>query len=584
LVLQRNYFRGFVGASIVLTTFASFSSTVAAQGQVNVPLPPTREEIERPATTPDERPAQLSVEGDIERAPCPLREPAYANVPVTITEVRFNNLQGVSPEQMRDVYAPYLGTQQSVGVLCDIRDAAATLLRSKGYLAAVQVPTQRIEDGIVQMEVLFAKVTAIRVRGDAGRGEQLVASYLERLTEDPVFNQNNAERYLLLARDLPGYNVRMTLVPAGTGPGELIGDITVRRRPYEVDFNLQNMGSDDAGPFGAQLRAQFYGLTGMGDRTYVSAYTTPDFKEQQIVQLGHIFRVGSEGLTLAGRMTYAWTEPDIGNFGGNKVEATTLLASVEASYPLVRRQSGSVWLTGGLELVDQDVDFIGPLTRDRLRVFYARIAADTIDLDSGNNPRFRAAGEIELRRGVDILGASEPCNLTCGLTRTPTSRADGDPTATVLRATGSVEVALGTKLSAFVRTRAQIGFDPLMSFEEYSGGNFTIGRGYQPGVIVGDDGLGFQFELRGPRIRPSQTFDLTFQPFGFADIAWAWDDLRNGAADPQRLTSVGAGVRSRISDRYSLDLTFAVPTRRTGFLTETPDPRLLFTFTALLLP
>ncbi len=44
------------------------------------------------------------------------------------------------------------------------------------------------------------------------------------------------------------------------------------------------MAARDAGPYGAQLRAQFYGLTGMGDRTYVSAYSTLDFQEQQIVQ------------------------------------------------------------------------------------------------------------------------------------------------------------------------------------------------------------------------------------------------------------------------------------------------------------
>lgn len=555
-----------------------------AQGQVNVPSPPTREEIERPTQVPDRAPPQLSVEGDIERAPCPLRDPAYADVMVNINEVRFNNLQGVSPDLLRQAYAPYLGSQQPVGVLCDVRDAAATALRAQGYLAAVQVPTQRIENGIVQMEVLFAKVTAIRVRGDAGRGEKLIAQYLERLTDDAVFNQRNAERYLLLARDLPGYNVRMTLVPAGTAPGELIGDITVRRRAYEVDLNVQNMGSDDAGPFGAQIRAQFYGLTGMGDRTYISAYTTHDFEEQQIVQLGHVLRVGSEGLTLAGRFTYAWTEPDIGNFGTNKIEATTLLAGLEARYPLVRRQAGSVWLTGGLELVDQDVDFIGPLTRDRLRVFYARLSADTIDLNGGSTPGYRAAGEIELRQGVDIFGASDACNLTCGLTRTPTSRADGDPTHFLLRASGEVEVALGTKFSALVRPRLQIAFDPLLSFEEFSGGNYTVGRGYAPGAITGDDGFGVQFELRGPRVRPSQSFDFTFQPFVFTDIAWAWDDLRSGATDPQRLTSLGGGIRSRFGDRFSLDLTLAVPTRKAGLMTETPDPRLLFTFTTLLLP
>ncbi|AOG01732.1 POTRA domain, ShlB-type family protein [Blastomonas sp. RAC04] len=325
----------FLGSAMVA---GLFGATAGHAQQINVPSPPTREEIERPVQQRADRPARLTVEGDIERAPCPLADPAYANVRLTLTEARFNNLGPVAPAELRPLYEPYIGTEQPVAVLCEIRDAVATKLRRDGYIAAVQVPTQRIDNGIVQFEVLYAKLTSIRVRGDAGNGEKLVAGYLERLTEGTVFNQRLAERYLLLARDLPGYDIRLTLVPAGTGPGELIGDVTVRRTPYEVDLNVQNLAARDAGPYGAQLRAQFYGLTGMGDRTYISAYSTLDFDEQQIVQAGHEFRVGKEGLTLGGRFTYAWTKPQLNLPAGvgATIDATTLLASIEARYPLLR--------------------------------------------------------------------------------------------------------------------------------------------------------------------------------------------------------------------------------------------------------
>jgi len=563
---------------------ALVSTTAGHAQQVNVPSPPTREEIERPVPQRTDRQVRLTVEGDIERAPCPLADPAYANVRLTLTEARFNNLGPVAPVELRPLYEQYVGTDQPVAVLCEIRDAVATKLRRDGYIAAVQVPTQRIDNGIVQFEVLYAKLTSIRVRGDAGNGEKLVASYLERLTTDTVFNQQVAERYLLLARDLPGYDIRLTLVPAGTAPGELIGDVTVRRTPYEVDFNVQNLAARDAGPYGAQLRAQFYGLTGMGDRTYISAYSTLDFEEQQILQAGHEFRVGGEGLTLAGRFTYAWTKPDINipAAARTSIDATTLLASIEARYPLVRGQAASLYSTVGLDYVDQDIDFIGPLSRDRIRIAYAQLAGEAIDMANGAKPRWRMGGQIELRHGLDILGASDPCNFVCALVRTPTTRGDGDPEATVLRGEISAEASLGDQLSVFVRGRGQLAFDPVLSFEEFAGGNFTIGRGYDPGVIVGDDGAGFQVELRGPQISPIKETDFSFQPFVFFDAAWTWDDGRPG--DPQRLSSVGGGVRARIDNRFRLDLTIAVPTERTGLLTDTPDPRILFTFTTLLLP
>ena len=70
---------------------------------------------------------------------------------------------------------------------------------------------------------------------------------MNQLTKQPVFNRYDAERYLLLASDLPGYTVRLTLRPAGTAPGEVVGDVTVQHTPAYVDFNVQNGGSQRSG-------------------------------------------------------------------------------------------------------------------------------------------------------------------------------------------------------------------------------------------------------------------------------------------------------------------------------------------------
>ena len=132
---------------------------------------PTREELTRIARPPAESRPTLNIVGGVERSPCPLADPRFADVKVTISEVQFNGLKGATSEEMRSAWAPYAGTEQPVAVLCEIRDAAATLLRNKGYLAAVQVPTQRIENGVVRMETLFARVTTVRARGQTDGAE-----------------------------------------------------------------------------------------------------------------------------------------------------------------------------------------------------------------------------------------------------------------------------------------------------------------------------------------------------------------------------------------------------------------------------
>ena len=59
-----------------------------------------------------------------------------------------------------------------ISTVCEIRDRAATILRDAGYIAAVQVPEQRIEDGIVHFQVLMAHLTQVRVRGEATGAER----------------------------------------------------------------------------------------------------------------------------------------------------------------------------------------------------------------------------------------------------------------------------------------------------------------------------------------------------------------------------------------------------------------------------
>ena len=544
---------------------------------------PTRDELTRDRPPEAPRRPTLNVVGGIERSPCPLADPRYADVKVTLTEVRFNNLKGATPEELRPSWAAYANSPQPVAVLCEVRDAAATILRGKGYLAAVQVPTQRIENGVVTMETLFARVTTVRARGQTGGAEAKLAAYLSKLTEDDIFDRNRAERYLLLARDLPGYNVQLTLLPAGTVPGELIGEVSVLRTAFTLDAMVQNLAARQTGRWGGQVTAAAYGLTGLGDVTTASFYSTFDVREQKIASLAHSFRPGSEGLTIDAAFTYAWTRPDLD--AGEEVPdlvARTLFASIGARYPLVRRQNHNLWLGAGFDFVNQKVDFFEPLTRDRLRIGFLRASWDAIDLRS-RRPKWRAAGTIELRRGFSVFDASDPCPATgCPIGAPGLSRFDGRPTATLIRAAGSAEYAIGTSFSLAASPRLQKAFAPVVSFEEYTAGNYTIGRGYEPAIIAGEGGAGAAVELRGPRLNLGQAVPAAVQPYLFGDAAWVWN--HNDGRGAERVRSAGGGVRADLDTRFRLDAALAFPLVRAGLQTKRGDPRLLVTLTSRFIP
>lgn len=579
-----------------LLALACASAGVAAQGQPAAPTPPTRQEIEGTVGRPPRQaPGAVTVEGGLERPPCALDDPQYHSIRFTVAGAEFADLQGLPPAALRESYAEFVGTEQPLSVICRMRDRASAILREAGYIAAVEVPAQRIEDGVVRFRVLMARLVGLRVRGDAGRNERLVARYLEPLTRQPVFSAREAERALLLAGDLPGMNVRLSLRPAGTVPGEVVGDVAVARLGGQLDHVVQNYGSEAAGRGGHLLRGQLFGLTGLGDRTVLGFYTTADFEEQQTVQLAHDFRLGGQGLQLGGQITYAWAQPFTGS-PRLDLESRTLFATLEASYPFIRTRRHSVRGGIGFDIVDQEVDFGGlPLSVDRLRILWGRIGFEAEAprrlRGAGGEaaPRWRADGAVELRQGIGGLGASRGCGralAACAAPGTiPPSRLEGEPDAAVARAEARGEWRPVPGLTVFLGAAVQYADDPLFAFEEFSAGNYTIGRGYDPATIVGDRGAGLQAELRFGEIAPQNADDLELQPYLFFDAAWVRNRDRlfvgGGAQD---LQSVGAGLRGAYGDRVQVDVTFAVPLARAGFQTETPDPRLLISLTTRLLP
>jgi len=124
----------------------------------------------------------------------------------------------------------------------------------------------------------------------------------------------------------------------------------------------------------------------------------------------------------------------------------------------------------------------------------------------------------------------------------------------------------------------------LLSFEEYSAGNYTTGRGYDPGAILGDRGIGTQVELRyGSRI-PASAKRPAIEGYAFWDHAKVGNEDKVVVIDQSNhLDSVGAGARVNF-DRFALDAGVAVPLSKVGLDDKKPGPRFLISLTTRLWP
>ncbi|GGI68312.1 heme:hemopexin-binding protein [Polymorphobacter multimanifer] len=493
---------------------------------------------------------------------------------------------------LADVGAGLDGRAQPLAEICRLRDEASAALQRARFVAAVQVPEQELADGVLRLRVTTARIVELRVRGDAGKGQARLEKLLERLRALDPLNEQEAERILLLANDIPGTQVTLELRPAPSGQaGEVIGEILLQRDIGSVVTNVQNYGSTQIGRWSGVIRGELYGITGLADRTYLSVFSTSDVRELVVVQGGHDFAAGNDGLRFAANMTYAKTRPTLPNAAANfALTSESILASLSASYPLVRSTTANVRVGGGFDLIDQRTRALGQLINlDQVRAAWLRLDGDVVARRlSVLAPAWRLGAYAELRQGLGVLGATPVGGG--GKSALPT-RFEGNSQAFVFRAglNGEARVRFGpnSPYAATLATdiRGQWTPDPLLAFDEFAVGNLTLGRGYDPGATAGDRVVGASTEVRLGKPVPLSTNDIAFEALGFYDHVELWNLDSNNFERRRTLRSIGGGVRATFGNHMRLDLVYAKPLdRNLAIDVEKPGARLLLSLTVRALP
>ncbi|WP_174274377.1 ShlB/FhaC/HecB family hemolysin secretion/activation protein [Sphingomonas bacterium] len=568
--------RSFAGLPILMALALTAGQGAVAAPPEDIP-PPTREEVQRAAPERALMPSHLTVE-PLAPPPCPLAATSGETTTV-LGGVVFEGVEEAAATTLKPAYEALVDRKIAPPDLCGIRDAAAAILARQGYIAAVEIPPQRLSDGgIARLRVVMARLVGFEVRGVAGRRRRLVEAYLRALVRPAPFNTREAERKLLLARDLPGLDITFTLVPAQE-PGEVIADVSVKARPLDVQLGLQNYGSGDTGRWGVLAAAQAANLIAAGDQLSLGLFSSTHPRRQIVVQSAYDARIGHDGLGIGLRFTDAWIRTRAES--GLVFRSHTIVGSLLARYPLVRSQRLDIAASGGLDVIDQDLRAQGfLLTRDRLRTAFLLVDFGIGDTAREQHPpRWRAGGALEVRKGLAALGASRGCGSAPAFADCayfPTiSRLDADPQAALVRFSGSAEARVMGAVSIAFTPRAQYAFAPLLGYEQFSGGAYTIGRGYDPGAAIGDSGMGLATELRYGALQ-AWGKQLTMQPYAFVDAVRAW--IRSASTpgdDGGTLISAGGGVRAMLGSRVRADLALAVPLRTAPSAVRRGDTRVL---------
>ncbi|MEJ0027113.1 MAG: POTRA domain-containing protein [Rhizomicrobium sp.] len=463
--------------------------------------------------------------------------PHRSAVPRAVDEVRFKlsdiKILGsvkIPPEQFRALYAGLIGKDVTLGDIIDVADGIEKAYRDKGYLLVrAYVPPQRVRDGVFTINVVEGYLGAVTVQGGDRSVRRNIDGYLKPAMLSRPPRLSTVERGLLLTNDIPGVSATGVLKPSPDKPGASDLVIDIAQPPVTGGISVDDRGSRFSGIWTVQGDVEFNSIFG-ADQLAATVTSSPSSLEQIAGTLRYRSAIGDDGLvgTLVGTVTHGEPGSTLSAFN---VLTDSWAAGGRLTYPLIRSRAETLILDGGFTAQDARVDVAGPISHDQWRV---------IDL-GGSYQRTGLFGDgvwtstFDVAQGLPILGATANGAPTL-------SRLGGHTDFTKITGTTRLLLPLFASLSAALNAQGQVAFDRLITGEQVAFGGTQIGRGYDPGAITGDHGLGGSAELRYD-VRFADSFIQGLQPYVYADAAETWYMNHTLSLPNQNILSVGGGVR-----------------------------------------
>ena len=487
-------------------------------------------------------------------------KPAIADPSLQVTVKTFR-IVGATVYREQDLLVLLQPFQdQSLG-LTDLEQAAATITRfyrKNGYLVArAYVPAQEIKQGVVEIAILEGHVgrVALQMKNADARLRQTAAENMlgGAIKQDDLVEEAPIERGLLLLNDLPGMEVKSTLVPgASVGMSDLIVEAYEK---YWIN------GSVDADNFGNRYtdRNRIGGSVnldnpvGVGDRLSLRALTSGS--RMNYGRLSYLLPVGDQGTKFG--TAYSRVDYKLGH------ELAALEASGDADvsnlfvlHPFQRTRRFSLFGTVGFDHKDFTNRANGTVTSDK--------TDDLLSLGLSGESRDDKGGgginnfEATLVRGrLDLSGA--PADQTADAT---TAQTNGGFSKVDYRAARLQRVT--EEISFYAAWQGQRASTNLDSSEKFVLGGPLGVRAYPQGEAAGDEADVLNLELRWDTT--SAWAPGYFQWAGFVDAGRVrmhkdlWNGWQGGNARlPNGYVLYGSGIALTWSmpSRYQLRASYA---------------------------
>lgn len=219
--------------------------------------------------------------------------------------------------------------------LADLRTMATRITsfyNDRGYFVAqAYLPAQDISDGVVTIVVSEGRYGKIIVNNNSKLTNSIPNTILGNLESGAPITIAPVESSLLLLSDVPGVQVKSTLVPGTTaGTSDLIVDIDPDRL-VTGSLDADNAGNRYTGEYRYGAIVNFNNMLGFGDVASLRVMST--FDGLDYARGSYQMQFGKATVGVA----YSWLEYELGKeFSFLDANGSAKIASIYASYPLQR--------------------------------------------------------------------------------------------------------------------------------------------------------------------------------------------------------------------------------------------------------
>ncbi|MCU0965467.1 MAG: ShlB/FhaC/HecB family hemolysin secretion/activation protein, partial [Burkholderiaceae bacterium] len=430
--------------------------------------------------------------------PCAARAQAAAAAPPSFALLEFEVVGNtvLSVLNVERVLLPYMGEQRSLEDVEAARAALEKAYQEAGYLSVfVDVPEQRITDGVVQLQVTEGRVEALRVTGARYYDQGHIRNRV------PELAAGNVPNFKRVQQQIDGLNrderrVQPVLRP-GIEPGTVEAELKVTDRlPLSGSIEINNRHPADTDPWRVQASLRYDNLFQLDHSIAFSLVTAPrDPSQTSLIALNYNAPL-ADGWSALGFLTLSNSavEP-LGAtlvLGDGLIVGARMLRNVAAA-------GGFHTLAFGVDYKDlkEDVQAGSDVVSTPLR-YWPWQASYTGFWPDGNNSWSLTTSIVASVRGFGQIDIPCPGNVP-DVDQFACKRQGADGGFAYWRG----DLRHTRRLDAMpgewgLRLGWQLATQPLVPAEQFAVGGLESVRGYLEAAASGDSGLLGSVEWRSP--------------------------------------------------------------------------------------